>query len=97
MGFHILCRIRCQLYHAVYRPWVSVYPPLVLHEYWMPLTFAGLLMLKGFLLGIDHKFGDPATRIWKYNILMNVITQFVVSWMLVPALLQRRNNKWGTM
>ncbi len=21
MGFHILCRIRCQLYHAVYRPW----------------------------------------------------------------------------
>ena len=72
---------------------VATYQPLVLNHYWMLLTFISLLMLKGFLLGIDYKFRDPITKNWKYNVLMNIMSQFLVSCMLIPALLHIRNNK----
>jgi hyaluronan synthase len=75
---------------------VTVYQPLVLGHYWLPLTFLSLLMFKGFLLGSDYRMRDSGTRNWKYNVLMSLLSQFVVSWMLIPALLHIRNNKWGT-
>lgn len=75
---------------------VTVYQPLVLGHYWMPLTFISLLILKGFLLGTDYMFRDPSARNWKYNVIMTLLSQFVVSWMLIPALIHIRNNKWGT-
>jgi hyaluronan synthase len=75
---------------------VTVFQPLVLGHYWMPLMFAALLVLKGFLLGIDYRLRDPNSKNWKYNVLMSMLSQFVVSWMLIPALLHIRNNRWGT-
>jgi hypothetical protein len=30
----------------------------------------------------------------KYNVLMNIMSQFLDSCMLIPALLHIRNNKW---
>ena len=75
---------------------VTTYQPFVLNHYWMLLTFISLLMLKGFLLGIDYKFRDPTTKNWKYNVLMNIMRQFLVLWKLISALLHIRNNKWET-
>jgi len=75
---------------------VTLIQPLLFNEYWMPVGFISLMLLKGFLLGTDYKFRDPTNKSWKYSALMNMISQFLVSFMLIPALFHIRNNKWGT-
>lgn len=75
---------------------IIFYEPFVLKQYWYPLFLIGSLLLKGFAVGFDYKFRDPAAKHWMYKPLMNVITNFVLSWVLFPALWNFRKNKWLT-
>lgn len=75
---------------------VLLYAPVIQHQYYYTLSFLGSLFLKGLAIGLDYKFRDPSAKNWKYYLLTIVLTNFVLSWILFPALLRFKVNKWGT-
>lgn len=75
---------------------VLVYSPLVLQQYQYPLYYLAALLIKGIAIGLDYKFRDPSSKNWKYNLVMYLFTNFIVSWILFPALLHFRKNNWMT-
>ena len=75
---------------------VLFYEPLVLKQYWYPVYLVGGLLVKGAAVGLDYKFRDPKARNWMYKPLMNAMTNFVLSWILFPAIWNFRKNKWLT-
>jgi hyaluronan synthase len=46
--------------------------------------------------GFDYKLRDPTATNWKFKPLMNLITAFVTSWLIFPALIRYRKNQWLT-
>ena len=75
---------------------VLFYEPFILKQYMYSLYLVGGMFLKGVAVGLDYKFRDPSAKNWKYKPLMNAITNFVLSWVLFPALWNFRKNKWLT-
>jgi len=75
---------------------VFLYAPLVLQSYLIPASFIGGSLLASLAHGADYKFRDSTTRNWFYKPLMNLITSFMISWLIIPALLSYRKNEWGT-
>lgn len=75
---------------------VLFYEPFVLKQYWYPVFLVGSLLLKGVAVGLDYKLRDPTAKNWIYKPLMNAITNFVLSWVLFPALWNFRKNRWLT-
>jgi len=75
---------------------VLVHEPLILGETWTPLAYLGGLSLIGLAQGLDYKFRDPTTKNWKYKPLMNMMSTFLLSWLLFPSLLTLRKNQWLT-
>jgi hyaluronan synthase len=75
---------------------VLVYEPLVLHEYLSPVMYLSGLMLVGLSQGLDYKFRDGTSRNWKYKPLMNLMSTFILSWLLFPSLWTLRKNEWLT-
>ncbi len=75
---------------------VFMYEPLVLGNYWVPAAFVLGSLLTGLAQGLDYKFRDPGAKNWKYKPLMNLVSSFVLSWMVFPALWNYRKNEWLT-
>jgi hyaluronan synthase len=75
---------------------VFFYAPVIQGQFYYSLSFLASLFLKGFAIGLDYKYRDPLARNWKYYPLAIALTNFILSWMLFPALLRFRVNKWGT-
>ena len=75
---------------------VLFYEPFVLKQYVSPALFLVGLMLMGLSQGLDYKFRDPASRNWMYKPLMNLMSTFVLSWLLFPSLWTLRKNEWLT-
>jgi len=75
---------------------IYVYAPLVLHLYFIPLTYCIGQGLIGVAAGLDYKFREPKTRTWKYKPLMNLIASLALPWLLIPALWTFRKNRWMT-
>lgn len=75
---------------------VFLYAPLMHQQYWYTLSFLGSLLMKGLAIGLDYRFRDPSAKNWKYYPLTIMVTNFILSWMLFPALLRFKVNKWGT-
>lgn len=75
---------------------IYIYTPLILHNYFLPLTYLTGQILVGLVAGLDYKFRQPKTKMWKYKPLMNVITTFILPWLIFPALWTFRKNQWLT-
>lgn len=75
---------------------VFLYEPLVLGEFWIPTVFLLGSILTGLIQGLDYKFRDPSAKNWKLKPLMNLVTTFVLSWLIFPALWSYRKNEWLT-
>ncbi|HXG07347.1 MAG TPA: glycosyltransferase [Nitrososphaera sp.] len=75
---------------------VFFYEPFILGEFWLPVIFLTGSLLTGLAQGFDYKFRDKSARNWKYKPIMNLISTFVLSWMIFPALWNYRRNEWLT-
>lgn len=75
---------------------VFFYAPIMQGQYLYSLSFLASLFLKGVAIGLDYKCRDTSSRNWKYYPLTIAMTNFVLSWILFPALLRFKVNKWGT-
>jgi len=75
---------------------ILVYQPLVLGEYVFALYFLAAQILVGTVEGIDTKIRNPSNMNWKYKPLMPLLSNFVISWALFPAIFTLRKNEWGT-
>ena len=73
-----------------------VYEPLVLNNYWVPLVFILGSLITSLGHGFDYKFRDHTAKFWMYKPLMNLMTAFVISWIIFPAIMSLRKNEWGT-
>jgi len=75
---------------------VYFYEPFVLHLYWLPLIFLSGKLLIGLAGALDYKFRDPKSVNWIYKPVVNMITGFILPWLLFPALWTYRRNQWLT-
>lgn len=75
---------------------VFIYSPLILHQYWFILSYFLSDLILGTMAGIDYKFRNPKANNWKYKPIMNLVSSLVLSWVMIPALLTYRSNKWLT-
>jgi hyaluronan synthase len=75
---------------------VFLYAPLLQHQYYYSLSFIAALLMKGVAIGLDYRYRDPAAKNWKYYPLTVAVTNFVLSWVLFPALYRFRENRWLT-
>lgn len=75
---------------------VLIHEPFVLRQVWTPLSYLAGLGLMGLAQGLDYKFRDPTTVNWKYKPLMNLISTFLLSWLLFPSILTLKKNQWLT-
>lgn len=73
-----------------------VYIPIVHQTLFEPLIYLTAMLLTGFAHGLDYKFRDPKTKDWIYKPVMNLITAFLTSWLIFPALWNYRKNQWLT-
>jgi hyaluronan synthase len=72
------------------------YEPFILGNYWVPVIFLLGSLITSFGHGLDYKFRDRNSKYWIYKPLMNLITAFVISWIIFPAIMSLRKNEWGT-
>lgn len=75
---------------------VFFYAPIMQGQYYYSFSFLASLFLKGIAIGLDYRFRDASSKNWKYYPLTIAMTNFVLSWVLFPALLRFKVNKWGT-
>lgn len=75
---------------------VFVYEPLVTKNIIVPLTYLGGMMITALSHGFDYKLRDPSAKNWKLKPLMELITTYVTSWLIFPALWSFRKNEWLT-
>ncbi|MEO9276527.1 MAG: glycosyltransferase [Nitrososphaera sp.] len=75
---------------------VFVYLPIIHHNWQIPLLYLTGMQLLSIGHGMDYKFRDKKTKYWIYKPLMNLITAFVTSWLIFPALWNYKKNQWLT-
>jgi hyaluronan synthase len=75
---------------------VLFYEPFILGQYWSPVIFLAGLFLMGLSQGLDYKFRDKTSTNWMYKPLMNLMSVFVLSWLLFPSLWTLKKNEWLT-
>lgn len=75
---------------------IYIYRPLFLQQYWFAFSYFFIQIILGVVIGFDYKLRNPKTKNWKYKPIMNLISSFVLSWILIPALLKYKSNKWLT-
>ena len=76
---------------------VFIYEPLVLHKYLGAIFLAMGLLISAVAQGLDYRFRDKAgARYWPFQIIMSFLTVFVLSWLVIPALIGIRKNVWLT-
>lgn len=73
-----------------------VYVPFVLHDWILPLVYFLGMILPGIAHGSDYKFRDSKSKNWKYKPVMDLVTSFVTSWLIFPALWSFKKNEWLT-
>lgn len=75
---------------------VFAYEPFLHHSLWIPLSYLAGMQAIAIAHGLDYRFRDTNAKNWKYKPLMNVITAFVTSWLIFPALWNYKKNQWLT-
>src|SRR5262249_15784856 len=75
---------------------VFLYLPIIHQSFLLPLTYLMGMQALALAHGIDYRFRDPHAKNWKYKPVMNLLTTFVTSWLIFPALWNYRKNQWLT-
>lgn len=75
---------------------VMFYEPFILKQQLTPIIFLAGLLLMGVYQGLDYRFRDKTSTNWMYKPLMNLISTFVLSWLLFPSLWTMKKNEWLT-
>ncbi|MDH3610552.1 MAG: glycosyltransferase [Nitrosopumilus sp.] len=75
---------------------VFLYVPIVLHNFSLPLLYFAGMVLPGIAHGSDYKFRDCKSKTWMFKPLMDLLTTFVTSWLIFPAIWGFRKNEWLT-
>ncbi len=75
---------------------VFVYVPIVLNNLFLPLLYLIGLVLPGIAHGSDYKFRDRKSKNWMFKPLMDLVTTFVTSWLIFPAIWGFKKNEWLT-
>ncbi len=75
---------------------IFIYGPIFLHSYIYPLTYLAGQILIGTVMGLDYKFRDSTAKQWKYKPIMNLMSAFVLPWVLFPAIRGFKKNGWLT-
>jgi hyaluronan synthase len=75
---------------------VLIYEPFILNEIMFPIYLLGGLLIRGVAEGFDYKFRDPAAKFWMYKPVMSLFGNLILTWILFPALLHFRQNRWLT-
>ena len=75
---------------------VFVYVPVVLNNFSLPLLYLLGILLPGIAHGVDYKSRDKRSKNWMFKPLMDLLTIFVTSWLIFPALWGFRKNEWLT-
>jgi hyaluronan synthase len=75
---------------------ILFYEPFILGHYFITFIFICGMLLIGIVQGFDYKGRVPKSRYWYYRPIMNLFITFVLSWLLIPALLRIRKNEWLT-
>jgi hypothetical protein len=65
-------------------------------QWYLPIAYTVSIVLYGYAQGLDFKYRDPTTNNWKYKPLANIVTGFVLPWLMIPALLSIRKSQWMT-
>ena len=73
-----------------------LYVPLVLNNFLFPLLYLIGIILPGIAHGSDYKFRDHRTKTWFLKPCMDLLTTFVTSWLIFPAIWGFRKNEWLT-
>ncbi len=71
---------------------IFIYGPIFLHSYIYPITYLAGQLLIGAVMRLDYKFRDPTAKQWKYKPVMNLISSFVLPWVLFPAIREFKKN-----
>jgi hyaluronan synthase len=75
---------------------IFVYGPIFLQSYLYPVTYLAGQLLIGAVMGFDYKFRDPTAKQWMYKPVMNLMSAFVLPWVLFPAIRGFKKNGWMT-
>lgn len=75
---------------------VFLYMPIIHQSIWIPLSYFGGMQVIALAHGLDYKFRDPKATNWKYKPIMNMLTAFITSWLIFPALWNYKKNQWLT-
>jgi hyaluronan synthase len=75
---------------------VYVYTPLILHNYWLPVTYLMGQLIIGLAAGLDYNFRDSKSKNWIYKPVMNAFASMVLPWLIFPALWTYKKNRWLT-
>ena len=75
---------------------ILIYLPLITGELVFALYFLAAQVLVGFIEGIDTKIRNPKNTNWRLKPLMPMLSNFIISWAIFPAVFTIRKNEWGT-
>lgn len=75
---------------------VFLYIPLVHQSWWHPLIYLAGMQLTSIGHGSDYRFRDSNAKTWKYKPVINILTAFVTSWLIFPAMWNYKKNEWLT-
>ncbi len=75
---------------------VFLYEPFLHQSIWIPISYLAGMQAIAIAHGIDYRFRDKNAKNWKYKPLMNMLTAFVTSWLIFPALWNYKKNQWLT-
>ncbi|GKS67815.1 glycosyl transferase [Nitrosarchaeum sp.] len=75
---------------------VFAYVPIVLNNFFLPLLYLAGMILPGIAHGFDYKFRDSKSKNWMFKPLMDLVTTFITSWLIFPAIWGFRKNEWLT-
>ncbi len=75
---------------------VFFYEPVIRGEYVFTIFFIGSHLLTGTVEAMDSRFRNPRDSTWKYKPIMNLLSAFVLSWLVMYSWLTLRSAKWET-
>lgn len=76
---------------------VFIYTPIFLDNIFLPIVYLVGMILPSLVHGFDYRFRDSKrSKNWKFKPIMDLLTNFVTSWLIFPALWSFRKNEWLT-
>ena len=75
---------------------IYVYSPFLLSNYLLTITHLTGQLLIALATGLDYRLREPKAKNWIYKPVMSLLVIAVIPWLLFPALLTYKKNRWLT-